>query len=198
MFDHNDFLYPQPQAGWQANANTIRTDVDPVYCDEGATVGGPPWPPAHTYPSFQQSGDFGSYQNSAWAPSPPVASQNLGQYPIQQPPNQFLLIESNSPPIAPTTPTLIPRAVGTPAISTASGNRQQLHSEAQPRMPILLLSLPADHLRAHMNDKPFPCDVCPETAFTAKSDLARHVKKSKRHAAQLRAKASGWGDPTAV
>ncbi|KAL4264617.1 hypothetical protein AB1N83_004196 [Pleurotus pulmonarius] len=146
-----EILYPSKipcsaSAGWQANANTIRTDVDPVYCDEGATVGGYhdqrhsqsmlpsypqglPWPPAHTYPSFQQSGDFGYYQNSAWAPSPPVASQHLGQYPIQQPPNQFLLIES------------------TPAISTASGNRRTPSSDAK-----------------------FFCHLC-QNSFTAKHNL---------------------------
>lgn len=50
------------------------------------------------------------------------------------------------------------------------------------------LPLPIDHLRAHKDERPFKCDVCPDSTFRAKGDLVRHMR-SQKHASQVQRRA---------
>ncbi|KAL4256100.1 hypothetical protein AB1N83_012861 [Pleurotus pulmonarius] len=210
MSNHNNNLVNlQPQDGWRSSANIdLNTNEEVLYYP--ATLAN-----SHNYPHSQpqaiplyypqaqhlppsndhyfgpHSGNFPvAFYGSTWTVPPPL--QNLNQYPTQQLPNQLPFPQSSRPPTAPpiTIPNPILRDVGTEATRIAADNRRGPSSDAKFVCSLCQSSFTAKHnlkyhLRAHLSERPFPCDICPETAFTAKSDLRRH-EKSKKHAAQLR------------
>ncbi|KAL4258229.1 hypothetical protein AB1N83_009607 [Pleurotus pulmonarius] len=121
-------------------------------------------------------------------PASPIREQHLIVPPNVDVPT---FSESRSYDPSPDATAVIKRpVVGTRGIRDASDKRRGPESAPKFVCHLCSSSFTAKHnldyhLRAHTDQRPFKCDICPGATFRTKSDLKRHIKKSQKHALYL-------------